>query len=89
MEPRIMLFDEATSSLDPELTAEVLAVMRLLARDGITMVVVTHEMAFAREVSDRVMFLHDGLIEEDGPPSAVFSNPGSSRCRQFLSKFLA
>jgi len=88
MEPQIMLFDEATSSLDPELTAEVLAVMRLLARDGTTMVVVTHEMAFAREVSDRVMFLHDGLIEEDGVPSVVFSNPGSNRCRQFLSKFL-
>jgi octopine/nopaline transport system ATP-binding protein len=88
MEPQIMLFDEATSSLDPELTAEVLAVMRWLARDGTTMVVVTHEMAFAREVSDRVMFLHDGLIEEDGVPSVVFSNPGSNRCRQFLSKFL-
>jgi ABC-type histidine transport system ATPase subunit len=88
MEPKIMLFDEATSSLDPELTAEVLAVMRLLAKDGMTMVVVTHEMSFAREVSDRVMFLHDGLIEEDGLPSAVFSNPKSDRCRQFLSKFL-
>ena len=87
MEPQIMLFDEATSSLDPELTAEVLAVMRLLAADGMTMVVVTHEMGFAREVSDRVMFLHDGLIEEDGLPSAVFGNPRSERCRQFLSKF--
>ena len=88
MEPQIMLFDEATSSLDPELTAEVLAVMRLLAKDGMTMVVVTHEMAFAREVSDRVMFLHDGLIEEDGLPSVVFTNPRSERCKQFLSKFL-
>jgi ABC-type histidine transport system ATPase subunit len=88
MEPQIMLFDEATSSLDPELTAEVLAVMRLLAKDGMTMVVVTHEMAFAREVSDRVMFLNDGVIEEDGSPSVIFSNPKSDRCRQFLSKFL-
>ena len=88
MEPQIMLFDEATSSLDPELTAEVLAVMRLLAKDGMTMVVVTHEMAFAREVSDRVMFLHGGLIEEDDLPSVVFANPRSERCRQFLSKFL-
>ena len=83
-----MLFDEATSSLDPELTSEVLEVMRALARDGMTMVVVTHEMGFAREVSDRVMFLHDGLIDEDGPPSEVFGHPKSERCRQFLSKFL-
>jgi octopine/nopaline transport system ATP-binding protein len=88
MEPQIMLFDEATSSLDPELTSEVLEVMRTLARDGTTMVVVTHEMGFAREVSDRVIFLHDGLIDEDGPPSEVFGHPKSERCRQFLSKFL-
>jgi ABC-type histidine transport system ATPase subunit len=88
MEPQIMLFDEATSSLDPELTSEVLEVMRTLARDGMTMVVVTHEMGFAREVSDRVMFLHDGLIDEDGSPADVFSHPKSERCRQFLSKFL-
>jgi len=88
MQPQIMLFDEATSSLDPELTSEVLEVMRTLARDGMTMVVVTHEMGFAREVSDRVIFLHEGLIDEDGPPAAVFSNPKSERCRQFLAKFL-
>jgi len=88
MEPQIMLFDEATSSLDPELTAEVLDVMRGLAADGMTMVVVTHEMGFARDVSDRVMFLHQGLIEEDGPPAAVFTQPASERCRQFLSKYL-
>jgi ABC-type histidine transport system ATPase subunit len=88
MEPQIMLFDEATSSLDPELTSEVLDVMRALADDGMTMVVVTHEMGFARDVSDRVMFLHEGVIEEDGPPSMVFAAPRSERCRQFLSKYL-
>jgi len=66
----------------------VLEVMRQLAKDGMTMVVVTHEMGFAREVSDRVMFLHDGMIGEDGPPSVVFSNPRSERCKQLLSKFL-
>jgi ABC-type histidine transport system ATPase subunit len=88
MQPRLMLFDEATSSLDPELTGEVLAVMRGLARDGMTMIVVTHEMAFAREVSTRVMFLHEGRIEEDGPPDRVFTDPRSERCRQFLSKAL-
>ena len=89
MEPKVMLFDEATSSLDPELTTEVLAVMRDLAREGTTMVVVTHEMAFAREVSDRVIFLHQGMIEEDGPPSQVFGAPTSARCRQFLSSVRA
>jgi ABC-type histidine transport system ATPase subunit len=88
MEPQIMLFDEATSSLDPELTSEVLDVMRGLATDGMTMVVVTHEMGFARDVSDRVMFLHQGVIEEDGTPATVFSDPRSERCRQFLSKYL-
>jgi ABC-type histidine transport system ATPase subunit len=88
MQPKAMLFDEATSSLDPELTDEVLAVMRDLARDGTTMIVVTHEMRFAREVSDRVLFLHNGLIEEAGPPEEVFGEPKSERCRQFLSKYL-
>jgi octopine/nopaline transport system ATP-binding protein len=88
MQPKAMLFDEATSSLDPELTDEVLAVMRDLARDGTTMIVVTHEMRFAREVSDRVLFLHNGLIEEAGPPEEVFGAPKSERCRQFLSKYL-
>ncbi len=86
MRPKAMLFDEATSSLDPELTDEVLAVMRDLAGDGTTMIVVTHEMAFAREVSDRVMFLHNGLIEEQGPPSDLFGAPRSERLRQFLAK---
>lgn len=88
MEPEILLFDEATSSLDPELTGEVLRVMRALAAEGTTMVVVTHEMAFARDVSDRVLFLHDGAIEEDSPPAELFSAPRSERCRRFLSEFV-
>jgi ABC-type histidine transport system ATPase subunit len=88
MQPKVMLFDEATSSLDPELTDEVLAVMRDLARDGTTMIVVTHEMGFAREVSDHVMFLHNGLIEEQGAPQALFTTPQSERLRQFLAKSL-
>src|ERR1041385_690707 len=86
MRPKAMLFDEPTSSLDPELTDEVLTVMRELAADGTTMIVVTHEMGFAREVSDRVMFLHTGLIEEAGPPEAMFGAPKSERFRQFISK---
>ncbi len=85
MQPKVMLFDEATSALDPELTGEVLDVMRALAEEGTTMVVVTHEMRFARDVSDRVMFLHQGVIEEDGAPAQVFGNPASERCRAFLS----
>ncbi|BBK32349.1 amino acid ABC transporter ATP-binding protein (PAAT family) [Stella humosa] len=88
MQPKVMLFDEATSALDPELTGEVLEVMRGLARDGTTMIVVTHEMAFAREVSDRAIYLHNGLIEEEGPPAQVFGDPRSERCRQFLAKLL-
>jgi ABC-type histidine transport system ATPase subunit len=88
MQPKVMLFDEPTSSLDPELTEEVLGVMRELARDGTTMIVVTHEMAFAREVSDRVIFLHDGAIEEEGPPQQLFGAPRSSRLRQFVSTYL-
>jgi octopine/nopaline transport system ATP-binding protein len=88
MRPKVMLFDEPTSSLDPELTDEVLNVMRELARAGTTMIVVTHEMEFAREVSDRVLFLHDGLIDEEGPPEQVFTSPRSDRCRQFLAKYL-
>ena len=83
-----MLFDEPTSSLDPELTDEVLTVMRELAADGTTMIVVTHEMAFARDASDRVLFLHNGQIEEEGPPDQVFGAPKSERCRQFLTKKL-
>lgn len=88
MEPRVLLFDEPTSALDPELVGEVLKVMRDLARTGKTMIVVTHEMGFAREVSQRVLFLHQGLIEEQGPPSQVFGNPQSERCRQFLASVL-
>ena len=87
IQPKALLFDEPTSSLDPELTDEVLTVMRELAGDGTTMIVVTHEMAFARDASDRVLFLHNGLIEEEGPPEQVFGAPRSERCRQFLSKY--
>jgi len=89
MQPKIMLFDEATSSLDPELTGEVLDVMRSLRREGMTMVVVTHEMGFAREVSDRVFFLDGGTIVESGPPDQVFGAPATPRCRQFLARMLA
>ena len=85
MEPEVMLFDEPTSALDPELVSEVLRVMRKLAEEGRTMLVVTHEMGFAREVSDQVMFLHDGLVEEFGKPQDVFGSPKSERFRQFLA----
>jgi len=88
MEPRVLLFDEPTSALDPELVGEVLKVIRDLAREGRTMMVVTHEMGFAREVSNRTLFLHNGGIEEDGSPEQVFGNPTSSRCRQFLKSVL-
>jgi len=84
MEPQVMLFDEPTSALDPELVGEVLKVMRDLAEEGRTMVVVTHEMGFARDVSSEVMFLHQGKVEERGPPTQVFRNPKSERARQFL-----
>ncbi|MBW0104526.1 amino acid ABC transporter ATP-binding protein [Pseudonocardia sp. KRD291] len=84
--PRILLFDEPTSALDPELVEEVLGVLRGLAADGLTMVVVTHEMAFAREVADRVVFMDDGRIVESGPPQAIFGNPTSPRLRGFLSR---
>jgi octopine/nopaline transport system ATP-binding protein len=83
--PRVMLFDEPTSALDPELVGEVLRVMRSLADEGRTMLVVTHEMAFARDVSSRVVFLHQGRIEEQGPPNEMFGRPQSERFRQFLS----
>ena len=82
--PEILLFDEPTSSLDPELVDEVLSVMRKLAEEGKTMLVVTHEMEFARKVSNKVIFLHNGLIEEEGHPDTVFTNPQSERCRNFL-----
>ncbi|MEQ9812860.1 MAG: ATP-binding cassette domain-containing protein [Azospirillaceae bacterium] len=84
MNPKVMLFDEPTSALDPELVGEVLRVIRQLALEGRTMLLVTHEMRFAREVSDRVMFLHQGRVEEEGPPAQVFDDPVSERCRQFL-----
>jgi ABC-type histidine transport system ATPase subunit len=88
MEPEALLFDEPTSALDPELVNEVLKVMRQLADEGRTMIVVTHEMGFAREVSDQVIFLHQGRIEEQGPPDLVFDNPESERFKQFLSSGL-
>lgn len=85
MDPKVMLFDEPTSALDPELVGEVLKVMRDLANEGRTMVVVTHEMAFARDVSSHVMFLHQGKVEEEGPPNEFFGNPKSDRSKQFLA----
>jgi octopine/nopaline transport system ATP-binding protein len=86
MRPKVMLFDEPTSALDPELVGEVLRVMRALAEEGRTMLVVTHEMGFARDVSSRVIFLHQGVVEEDGRPQDVFANSKSERFRQFISK---
>ena len=88
MNPTLMLFDEATSALDPELVGEVLRVMRQLAGEGMTMIVVTHEMEFAREVADRVVFMDSGNIVEEGPPGTVFTNPRSPRTRQFLQSIL-
>jgi len=85
MDPQVLLFDEPTSALDPELVGEVLSVMRDLAQEGRTMLIVTHEMAFAREVSNKIMFLHQGRVEEFGSPEQVFENPTSERCREFLS----
>ncbi|MFP4212747.1 MAG: ABC transporter ATP-binding protein [Desulfohalobiaceae bacterium] len=87
MEPEVLLFDEPTSALDPELVGEVLKVMQDLAREGRTMILATHEMAFARDVSSHVIFLHNGKIEEQGPPGYVFQKPESERCKQFLSRF--
>ena len=88
MEPKIMLFDEPTSALDPEMVGEVLAVMKELAQDGMTMVVVTHEMGFAREVGDRVIFMDEGYIVEEATPVALFSAPEHERTKSFLSKVL-
>ncbi|MGD8520195.1 MAG: ATP-binding cassette domain-containing protein [Desulfobacterales bacterium] len=85
MEPDMLMFDEPTSALDPELVGEVLRVMQSLAEEGRTMLVVTHEMGFAREVSSRVLFLHEGVVEEDGEPQQVFNNPKSERFRQFIA----
>jgi len=88
MRPKLMLFDEPTSALDPEMIGEVLAVMKQLALEGMTMVVVSHEMGFAREVADRVILLADGLIVEEGPPSEFFERPKQERTKQFLSRIL-
>ena len=88
MAPEVMLFDEPTSALDPEIVGEVLEVMRKLAADGMTMVVVTHEMAFARTVSDRVVFMDKGVVLEDAAPAELFGNPKQQRTREFLSRYL-
>ena len=88
MEPKVMLFDEPTSALDPEMISEVLDVMKTLAKAHMTMIVVTHEMGFAREVSDRVLFMDNGLIIEDDSPKNIFTNPKSQRAKDFFSKIL-
>ena len=85
MQPKVILFDEPTSALDPEMVQEVLNVIRALAEEGRTMLLVTHEMGFARQVSSEVVFLHQGLVEEQGSPQQVFENPLSARCKQFMS----
>ena len=87
-DPTIIILDEATSALDPEMVGEVLNLMKQLAADGMTMVVVTHEMGFAREVANRVMFINDGVIQEENTPQEIFSNPKSPRLQEFLSKVL-
>ena len=88
MEPDIMLFDEPTSALDPEMVGEVLVVMKQLAKDGMTMIVVTHEMGFAKEVGNRVLFMDEGMIIEQGPPAKLFDNPSHERTKAFLQKIL-
>ena len=88
MDPEVLLFDEPTSALDPEMVGEVLGTMKNLAQSGLTMLVVTHEMAFARDVSDRVVFMDSGVIVEDAPPEELFSNPKQARTREFLSRFM-
>ena len=88
MDPRVMLFDEVTSALDPELVGDVLEVMRDLAESGMTMIVVTHEMQFAREVGDRLVFISDGIVVEEGKPSDVLDRPQQERTRQFLRRIL-
>jgi polar amino acid transport system ATP-binding protein len=88
MKPKVMLFDEPTSALDPEMIGEVLAVMKKLASEGMTMVVVSHEMGFAKEVGDRLIFLDDGVIVEEGKPEELFNNPRHERTKLFLSKIL-
>ena len=88
MEPEVLLFDEPTSALDPEMVGEVLNVMKQLAKEGMTMIVVTHEMGFARQVSNKVLFMADGLIEEEGTPEEIFDHPQSDRTKAFLAKVL-
>ena len=88
MDPEVMLFDEPTSALDPEMVGEVLELMKQLARDGMTMVVVTHEMGFAKEVATRVIFMDEGQIKEQGEPEEFFGNPKDERLKEFLSKIL-
>ncbi|WP_300271599.1 amino acid ABC transporter ATP-binding protein [Halomonas sp.] len=88
MEPRLMLFDEPTSALDPEMIGEVLDAMRELAREGMTMIIVTHEMGFAREVADRVIYVHKGEIAEEAPPETIFDSPADERTRSFLARVL-
>ena len=87
MEPEVMLFDEPTSALDPEMVGEVLEVMRTLAKEGLTMIIVTHEMEFAREVADQILFMDEGVIVEQGPPAAVFDHPREERTRRFLAHY--
>jgi polar amino acid transport system ATP-binding protein len=88
MDPEVILFDEPTSALDPEMVGEVLAVMEQLAEDGMTMVVVTHEMGFARKVADRVLFMYDGIVLEEGTPEEIFGNPKHERTKQFFQSVL-
>ena len=88
MDPEVMLFDEPTSALDPEMVGEVLDLMKALAKEGMTMVIVTHEMGFAREVADRVLFVDGGYIKEQGTPEEIFNNPKDERLKEFLAKVL-
>jgi len=88
MEPEVMLFDEPTSALDPEMVGEVLEVIKDLAKSGMTMMIVTHEMGFAKEISDRVLFMNNGVIAEAGTPEKIFENPDNDRLKEFLSKVL-
>ena len=88
MEPKVMLFDEPTSALDPEMVGEVLQVIQSLAKEHRTMIIVTHEMSFAKEVSDRVIFMDQGVICEEGKPEVIFNNPVQSRTKEFLSRFI-
>jgi len=88
MEPEVLLFDEPTSALDPQMVGEVLAVMRTLAKEGLTMIIVTHEMAFARDVSNHVVFMANGVIEEEGRPEDIFGAPQKALTKEFLSRFM-